>query len=475
MTMIRCNVPPYEGTMPFVFFSFAPKDKGLAYPMLERMNQQRVRVWYDTGDMPAAIREKTLAEKLKACSVCVFLQTEQASGYHFCRIAAMNAYEMKKPMLPLLYDGDELTLGMRRLFDKSEKLECPALPEDDFTQKLCSHSLLKPCLGAEVVVLLPQEYHLNWEEVAVHADVFDHSTPPKNVPVKEEPVKKAEPVKQQEPVKPVEPMKPAEPVQPVKKEEPVKKAEPVKPVRPAREDEDPYNKTIPDASFHDDMDETIPDAPATLPVIVHLASGRIYRIQPGETLMGRSKECGIHIPAVDKSLSRKHARLLLLQQVCSLQDLNSTNGTFLDGKKLEKDAVLPIEQDAEVRLAHDSFFLALPPRSEKLWKAAQLASLQSAKTLETRYFFQETCTLGRSQPWAQGAMTARNISHQHARLEVADEGCTLTDLGSTNGTYVNKERIEASTPVALTPGDRIVMGDETLIFNCIPLQKEDQA
>ena len=272
--------------------------------------------------------------RLKACSVCVFLQTEQASGYHFCRIAAMNAYEMKKPMLPLLYDGDELTLGMRRLFDKSEKLECPALPEDDFTQKLCSHSLLKPCLGAEVVVLLPQEYHLNWEEVAVHADVFDHSTPPKNVPVQEDPVKKAEPVKQQEPVKPVEPVKPAEPVQPAKKEEPVKKAEPV---QPAVEDEDPYNKTIPDASFHDDMDEFLATLRFGETADIRRASGSGYAAG-AVRLMTLHGAKGLEFPVV--FLSGVTGGSLPLERAHAVSDVEEERRLFFVGITRAKEELI---------------------------------------------------------------------------------------------------------------------------------------
>ena len=65
MKMLHCNVPPYEGSEPFVFFSYAPQDRGIAYPMLERMNQQRVRVWYDNGSMPADVRSKTMVERLR--------------------------------------------------------------------------------------------------------------------------------------------------------------------------------------------------------------------------------------------------------------------------------------------------------------------------------------------------------------------------------------------------------------------------
>src|SRR3954452_18710274 len=48
------------------------------------------------------------------------------------------------------------------------------------------------------------------------------------------------------------------------------------------------------------------------------------------------------------------------------------------------------------------------------------------------------------------------ISRRHARIEPGGDGATVTDLGSTNGTYVNDQPIEA--PRTLRPGDRIRVG-----------------
>lgn len=49
------------------------------------------------------------------------------------------------------------------------------------------------------------------------------------------------------------------------------------------------------------------------------------------------------------------------------------------------------------------------------------------------------------------------VSRRHARLRSEAGGYIVEDLGSTNGTFVNGQRI--SGPVALRPGDRIQLGD----------------
>jgi pSer/pThr/pTyr-binding forkhead associated (FHA) protein len=52
------------------------------------------------------------------------------------------------------------------------------------------------------------------------------------------------------------------------------------------------------------------------------------------------------------------------------------------------------------------------------------------------------------------------VSNVHARIYDRDGGWWLEDLGSTNGTYVNRTRV--STPTAVGPGDEIRMGKATL-------------
>jgi Protein of unknown function (DUF3662)/Inner membrane component of T3SS, cytoplasmic domain len=53
------------------------------------------------------------------------------------------------------------------------------------------------------------------------------------------------------------------------------------------------------------------------------------------------------------------------------------------------------------------------------------------------------------------------ISRRHARIDFDGSQVVLTDLGSTNGTSVNGQRVSA---VALNPGDMVQLGTTTLTF-----------
>jgi pSer/pThr/pTyr-binding forkhead associated (FHA) protein len=69
--------------------------------------------------------------------------------------------------------------------------------------------------------------------------------------------------------------------------------------------------------------------------------------------------------------------------------------------------------------------------------------------------------IGRSLD-AQVSINEQAISHEHARLEQNGVKFTLRDLGSTNGTYVNGQRIVDT--VVLAGGDSIRMGSTTFTF-----------
>jgi len=50
------------------------------------------------------------------------------------------------------------------------------------------------------------------------------------------------------------------------------------------------------------------------------------------------------------------------------------------------------------------------------------------------------------------------ISRRHAGLQVDDSGLHVRDLGSSNGTFHNGERLEDEEPVVLSPGDTVTFG-----------------
>ena len=59
------------------------------------------------------------------------------------------------------------------------------------------------------------------------------------------------------------------------------------------------------------------------------------------------------------------------------------------------------------------------------------------------------------------------VSRQHAKLCVTDSALSVIDLGSTNGTEVNDQRLKQNTPHTLISGDKVKLGSLELIIRVI--------
>src|ERR1043165_4958332 len=60
--------------------------------------------------------------------------------------------------------------------------------------------------------------------------------------------------------------------------------------------------------------------------------GRPYTLISERTILGRNHDCPICLSG--KQVSRQHAQILYKDNKCKLEDLNSSNGTFLNGQRL---------------------------------------------------------------------------------------------------------------------------------------------
>ncbi|HLB48525.1 MAG TPA: FHA domain-containing protein, partial [Anaerolineales bacterium] len=75
-------------------------------------------------------------------------------------------------------------------------------------------------------------------------------------------------------------------------------------------------------------------------------------------------------------------------------------------------------------------------------------------------------TLGRGSE-CEIVLTNERISRRHASIRLESAGWAITDLGSSNGTFLNEARLEPNTAYRLAPGDQILLGGtggERLVF-----------
>jgi pSer/pThr/pTyr-binding forkhead associated (FHA) protein len=61
---------------------------------------------------------------------------------------------------------------------------------------------------------------------------------------------------------------------------------------------------------------------------------RVFTLKPPGGVLGRGDKCAVRIPSAE--VSRKHCRLRLEDGYVYVEDLDSVNGTFLNGKAVEE-------------------------------------------------------------------------------------------------------------------------------------------
>jgi hypothetical protein len=73
--------------------------------------------------------------------------------------------------------------------------------------------------------------------------------------------------------------------------------------------------------------------------------------------------------------------------------------------------------------------------------------------------------LGR-EPGCEILLPHPSISKQHALIERTAAGWTLSDAGSTNGTFLDGRRLEPDERAPLADGDRVVLGEFIMVRPC---------
>lgn len=207
-------------------------------------------------------------------------------------------------------------------------------------------------------------------------------------------------------------------------------------------------------------------APAVqVPVLVD-GNGREYPVRPGGNTIGR--EGDIAIP--DPKVSRRHAEISYEGDQITLTDVGSTNGTKVNGEVVAAPTVLA---DGDVvSLGGVELRLQMPGASSSNATVTMASNRTAAMTAPpvaeaaAAYWVGEGLrvplglgdhTFGRKSDNAI-VIADPYVSGRHGVVNVSEDGITLTDTGSTNGTLVDSERIEPNQPVTLTDESVIRLG-----------------
>ena len=184
--------------------------------------------------------------------------------------------------------------------------------------------------------------------------------------------------------------------------------------------------------------------------------------------IGRRPDNDIVLPL--KYVSGHHGRLERRGTAWHFTDLGSTNGTFANGQRAQSADL----RDGDILrigdLQGNSISLTFQAASAADSGAAGAPS-RAAGTIRvgvTDLGMKTTLVIGRN-PQADIPLQAPVVSWQHARLDHTPQGHVLTDLNSTNGTFVNGQRL--THPQVLGQGDVVQIGPFKLVYEATGLHQ----
>src|SRR5581483_8251139 len=196
--------------------------------------------------------------------------------------------------------------------------------------------------------------------------------------------------------------------------------------------------------------------------------GRTFSLDVGRAVVvGRGRQCEIVIE--DDTVSSAHARLELRGQRVTVADLHSSNGTFLNGKRVSEAQAQVGDMlrfgSAEFRLAAGTAPAANGVESASPgWMLSGFDTAGRALQFELRPQAEngraidaKTWTIGRDRNRAQLVIDDDSVSGAHAQITYESrQGLTLRDLGSTNGTKVDGAPLGSRTIALSDTGQEIV-------------------
>jgi ABC-type multidrug transport system ATPase subunit len=197
--------------------------------------------------------------------------------------------------------------------------------------------------------------------------------------------------------------------------------------------------------------------------------------------VGRSPQNNIVID--NKNVSSSHACFKILNNEIILEDVGSTNGTYVNGEKITSQKVT-----ASDTITFSKQYTFDWKQLEELVKADQPVKTEGAGRVHTKIKEREVISIGRS---SDNDLVINNIkvSRKHAKLEKTGNDWFIQDLGSSNGTFLNGEKVKkakVTTKDVLTIGgiplnieklfaaEKEIKGDIQIAANNITFRVKDK-
>ena len=116
------RTPAYEGKNNYIFVSYAHKDSELVLPMIDKLYEEKYRVWYDEGIRPGSEWPHNIEVHLKGCSTALIYISKNSLASINCENEVVNAINYKKRIIQYSLDGSIHPLIKEKAIDNVDDL-----------------------------------------------------------------------------------------------------------------------------------------------------------------------------------------------------------------------------------------------------------------------------------------------------------------------------------------------------------------
>ena len=136
---------PYEGDRPYLFVSYCHKDEDVVLPVLRFLQEEGVRLWYDTGIAPGTEWPEVIANHLDRSSVFLAFLSSKSQESHNCRKEFNFALMKNMPSLSVILEPIQFTPVMKLQMSSVQAIYYYEYEEDEFQEKLLKMPALAIC------------------------------------------------------------------------------------------------------------------------------------------------------------------------------------------------------------------------------------------------------------------------------------------------------------------------------------------
>jgi ABC-type multidrug transport system ATPase subunit/pSer/pThr/pTyr-binding forkhead associated (FHA) protein len=184
-----------------------------------------------------------------------------------------------------------------------------------------------------------------------------------------------------------------------------------------------------------------------------------HEIDEGKMISIGRTGFGADIEINEPRVSSLHARVKLEEGQIRLFDSNSLNGVKINGRKIEPGIWTTISDNDEISIS--DLIVTFSPTKKTAPDAPATTTAEIDRKFRELLKQKLPITIGRlpanTIQLPDEVDNDRIVSRNHAELFYDEGRYWIKDLGSTNGTYVNNEKVESQKPRALENQDFILI------------------